>query len=85
MSKISYSNCTILDNWVFDNFRLVDKPFAINLLNLETCVSVNNNLCGNSVSSLESPVTVNERFKFTSVPLFIPIFNSRFFECYHMC
>ena len=33
-------------NWVFDNFVLVDEPFENALRSFETCVLVNNNLCG---------------------------------------
>ena len=40
-------NCTILDNWFFQNFTLVDELFAKALRIFETCVLVNNNLCGN--------------------------------------
>ena len=43
-SSINPPNCTILDNWVFENFILVDEPFAIALRIFETCVSVNKNL-----------------------------------------
>ena len=39
----------ILDNWVFENFILADEPFAKALQIFETCVSVNNNLCGKLV------------------------------------
>ena len=46
------------------------KPFG----SLETCVSVNN-LCGKLVSSLEQPITFDERFKVTSVPFLVPDFN----------
>ena len=49
-------NCldrTILDSWVFDNFIVTDELFLIALRRLETCVSVNNNLCGKLISSLE--------------------------------
>ena len=35
----------------------------------ESSVSVNNNLCGKLVSSLELPIKFDERFKVTSVPL----------------
>ena len=45
-------NCTILDSWVFDNFVLPDGLFTKGLQSLETCVSVNNNLWGNLISSL---------------------------------
>ena len=37
----------------------------------ETSVSVNNNLCGKLVSSLEFPITFDERTKVISVPFFI--------------
>ena len=39
-------NGLILCSWVFDNFVLVDELFAKALRSLETCVLVNNNLCG---------------------------------------
>ena len=45
-------DCTGLDNWVFDNFILADELFAKALRNLETYLSVNNQLCRNLVSSL---------------------------------
>ena len=56
----------------FDNLILADEPFAKALRSLETCVVVNNNLCGKLVSSLESLTTFEEIFKVTSVPFFIP-------------
>ena len=40
------------------------------------CVLVNNNLCGKLYSPLELPITFDEKFKVTSVPFFIPDFNS---------
>ena len=43
----------ILDNLFFENFILADEPFAKALRIFETCVSVNNNLCGKLVSLLE--------------------------------
>ena len=61
------SDCTILDSWVFDNFILADELFTKALWALETCLSVNN-LCQILVSSLEPPITFDERFKVTSVP-----------------
>ena len=67
--------CTILEGWVFDNFSLNDELFAKALQSLETCVSVNKNLCGKLVSWLESPITFDERFKVTSVPFFILDFD----------
>ena len=69
----SFPDCTILDSEVFDNFILVDELFAKALRSLETCLSVNNNLCGKLVFPLESPITFDERVKVTSIPFFIPI------------
>ena len=46
-------DCAILDNCVFENFILADKPFTKALGIFETCVLFNNNLCGKLVSSLE--------------------------------
>ena len=54
---------------------LADKPFAKALQSLETYVSVNNNLYGKSVSSLEFPIKLDERFKLTSVQFFTLDFN----------
>ena len=68
-------DCPILCNWIFDNFILVDEPFAKALQSLETFVLVNNNLWGKLFSSLESPATFYASFKVTSVPFFIPDFN----------
>ena len=50
---------------------LDDEAFAKVLRSHEACVSVNKKL----VSSLESPITFDERFKVTSVLFFIPDFN----------
>ena len=55
-------NCTMLDNWVFENFILTDEPFAKASQIFETYVLVNNNLCGKLVSSLASPITFYETF-----------------------
>ena len=41
-----------------------------------TCASVDNKLFGKLVSLLEFPVKFDERFKVSSVPFFIPDFNS---------
>ena len=49
--------------------------YAKTLQILRTYVSVNNNLCGKLVLSLESPITFDERFRVTSVVFFIPDFN----------
>ena len=54
---------------------LADEPFARALQSLETCVLVNNNLCGKLVLSLELPTTFDESFKITSLPFFVPDFN----------
>ena len=60
---------------VFDNFILAEELFAKALRSFETCVLVNNNLCGRLFSSLESPTPFDEIFKVSSVPFFIPDFN----------
>ena len=49
-----FPGCIILDKWVFKNFILADKTFAKALQIFETCVSVNNKLRGQLVSSLEN-------------------------------
>ena len=41
----------------------------------QTCVSVNNNVCGILVSALKFPIHFHERFKFTLVPFFTAYFN----------
>ena len=50
---------------VFDNFVFNDERFTKALQIIETCVSVDNNLCGKLASSLESQTTFDERFKIT--------------------
>ena len=45
------------------------------LKSLETCLSVNNNLYGKLVLSLDSQITSDTRFRATSLPLFIPDFD----------
>ena len=59
----------------FENFILADEQFAKALESLETCVSINNSLCGKLISSLESPITFGEIFKVSSVSFSIPDFN----------
>ena len=54
---------------------LVVELFAKAFWRFETCVSVNNNLRGKLVLSLEPPVTFDESFKVTWVPFFIPYFS----------
>ena len=49
------------------------------LRSFETCVSVNNNLCGKSISSLELPIKFDERVKVNPVPFFIADF--KFLSC----
>ena len=44
--------------------------------------SVNNNLCGKLVLSLESPITFDKRFKVTSIPILITGFNLLIWEFY---
>ena len=66
----------ILCNWVFNNFVLADELFAKALRSLETCVLVNNKLCGKSYSLSEWPILFNESFVFNSVPFFISDFNN---------
>ena len=61
-------NCTILDNWVLENFILTDESFAKALQTFEAGVSVNNILSRKLVSSLEFPIKFDERFKVTSAP-----------------
>ena len=71
-------HCIILENWVFEKFILADEQFAKALRIVQTCVGVNNNLCGKLVLSLEFLIKFSifdERFKFTSVPFFIPDFS----------
>ena len=52
MSRRPPPDCTILDNYVFENFILADEPFAKALRIFETCVLVNNTLSRNLVASL---------------------------------
>ena len=52
-----FPNCTVLDNWVFENFMLADERFAKDLDGLKTCVLVNNDLCEKLVPPLELPRT----------------------------
>ena len=73
MSQRTPPDCKILDKWVFENVILADQPFAKALWIFETCVSVNNNLCGKLVSSLEFPIKFDERFKVTSIPFLLQI------------
>ena len=75
MSRITLPDCIILDNWVFENFILVDEPFVKALRIFETCVLFSNNLCEKLVSSLEIPIKFDEKFKVTLILFFIVDFN----------
>ena len=68
-------NYVTLDNWVFESFALVDKPFTKALKIFETCILVNNNLCGKVISLLGLPTTFDERFEVTSVQTFCSWFR----------
>ena len=60
-SKILPKNppdCTILCNWVFDNFILADEPFSESLRSFETCTLVHNSWSGKLFSLLESQSTI---------------------------
>ena len=59
----------------FWSFYISWWTIAKGLRTFETCVSVNNNLCGKSVSSLESPTAFDKRLKVTSVLFLFPILN----------
>ena len=50
-------DCPILCNLAFDNFILADERFARALQRFETCVLVNNSLCGKLYPSLKFPTT----------------------------
>ena len=73
--SINPPNCIILGNYVSESFLLADESFSKALRSFETCVLVNNNLCGKLVSSLELPVKFDERFKFTLVRFVIAHFK----------
>ena len=68
-------DCLILCNWVFDDFTSAEEPFETALRSFETCLLVNNNLCGKLFPSLEQPTTFNKNFKVTSTAFFISDFN----------
>ena len=63
------SDCTILCNWVFDNFILADELFGKALQSLETCVLIRNNVWEKLLSSFAT--TFYQIFKVTSVPILI--------------
>ena len=64
-ANINLLDRVILDNWVIENFRLADVYIS------ETCVLINDSLCGKLVSSFELPNKSDEGFIVTSVPVFI--------------
>ena len=68
----TYFNTTLCKG-VFDNFILVDEPFAKALQSFKICVLVNKNLCRKLFSALESPTTFDKSFKVTSVPFLFQI------------
>ena len=74
-SKVDLSDSTILDSWGFKIFILADEPFTKAIQNLKACLLANNNYCKKLASLLESPTTFDERFRVTSVPIFICNFN----------
>ena len=78
-------NYAILNSCIFDNFVLADELLEKCLQGLDTCLSVNKNLCGKLVSSLEPPITFDERFKVTSAPSCIPYFNLLSCELDNFC
>ena len=57
----------------FWNLILAGELFAKIFTNPWNCVLVNNNLCGKLCSSLESPTTLDERCKATSVLLYYKV------------
>ena len=69
---ISPPDSTLLDSRVFDNFILADELFA---KSFTKPWSYENNLCEKLLTSLESQITFDERFKITSALCFILYFN----------
>ena len=63
-------DCTTLNSWISDSSIFGDKLLAKAFRILETCISVNNIICGKLVLSLESPITFDESFRVTSVSIF---------------
>ena len=68
-------DCTILCNWVFNNFVLAEELFAKVLQSLENCALVNNNLCEKLFSPLESLPAFDEILQNYFGTIFIPDFN----------
>ena len=65
--------CVILENWVFDNFMLVDDLFAKALRRFSTCLLVNNDLWGKLISL--SPTIFYDNLKTRPVSFFIADFD----------
>ena len=53
----------VLDRLVFDSFISIDKPFQKTLRRFVTCLLVNNNSYGKSVSLSELPIPSNDSLK----------------------
>ena len=60
---------------VFDNLILADELFAASLRSCKTFLLVSKVLCWKLVSSLESPIILEESFRVTSVAIFVAGFN----------
>ena len=61
-------DCTILCNWVFDNFVLADESFAKGLWNLKTCGLVKNNFI----------IRISSQIRWKIQSCFSSIFYSKF-------
>ena len=72
-------DCIIFDNWVFENLISVDELSVKALRIFETCLSINNNLWGKLVSSLESRIIFGDNLKTTYASFFIAEIN--LFNC----
>ena len=66
-------DCTILDNWVFDNLISVDDLLAKALRRFSACLLVNHNLWKKLVSP--SPTIFDDNLKNSPVSFFIAAFN----------
>ena len=75
-------DCPILCNWVFDNFILADERFEKALKSLETCVLVNNSLCGKLFSSVESLIIFDESWNYCTYALLYQFFEYHQFAYY---
>ena len=54
------------DNFIFENYFInYYKLFSWSLQSFESCLSVNNHLCGRLVSTLESPIIFDDSFRVT--------------------